>query len=31
MNEHTFISIPSDRDPDKVIRALTKDALSYVL
>jgi hypothetical protein len=31
MNEHIFISIPTDRHPAKVIEALTKDALSYVL
>lgn len=31
VNKHTFISIPSDRDPDKVIEALSKDSLSYIL
>jgi hypothetical protein len=31
MNQHLHISIPSNRDPDKVIEVLTKDAFSYIL
>jgi hypothetical protein len=31
MNGHTYISIPSNRDPDVVIEKLSKDAISYLL
>ena len=31
MPEHTYISIPSRRDPDKVIQAITSGLLSYLI
>lgn len=31
MNEHTYISIPSQRDPDKIIETLSQDSLSRIL
>jgi hypothetical protein len=31
MRQHTYISIPSHRDPDKVIKTLSSGALSYVV
>jgi hypothetical protein len=31
MGEHTYIGVPSRRDPEKVIEILSKDAISYVL
>jgi hypothetical protein len=31
MREHTYISIPSRRDPDKVIKTLSEGLLSYIL